>query len=113
MLLKNKGGFFLIELLLSLSVWLMLSLIFIPLLINLKHQAWKLEIEKQSYQILYEELQANTIYEQTNSIHSILKNGIEYQISWKDVDDSNQKEVCIRVGNTSIYSEKEICRQSE
>jgi competence protein ComGE len=111
MLLKNKG-FFLIELLLSLSAWFMLSLIFIPLLIDIKNQALDLEIEKQSYQLLYEELEALAKNGHISSNYSISKNGMEYQISWKDTADSVQKEVCVKVEN-SLHVEKEKCVLSE
>jgi competence protein ComGE len=112
MLLKNKG-FFLIDLLLSLSALLMLSLFFIPSLIDLKNQAWRLEIENQSYQILYEELQILSINGQVSSLNPILKNGIAYQISLKDADTFGQKEVCVKVENNSFYGEEEVCGLSE
>ena len=111
MLLKNKG-FFLIELLLSLSALIMIFLTFIPLLIDLKNQAWKLEIEQQSYQFLYEELQASIINGQTSPTHSISRNGIEYQISWRDTAVFGLKEVCIKVENP-LYFEEKKCIQSE
>jgi hypothetical protein len=41
-----------------------------------------------------------------------LKNGIEYQISWRDTAISSQKEVCVKVEN-SLQFEEEKCIQSE
>jgi hypothetical protein len=81
-------------------------------LIDLKNQAWKVEIEQQCYQLLFEELQASIINGQTSPNHSILKNGIEYQISWRDIAVSGQKEVCVKVEN-SLQFEEEKCIQSE
>jgi competence protein ComGE len=112
MLLRNKG-FFLIELLLSLSLMLMLSLFFIPLIINMKSQMVKLEIEKQSYQLLYEELQLLLINGKASPARSLSMNGIEYQISWKYSAISEEMEVCIKVENNTVYGEKELCQISE
>jgi hypothetical protein len=73
----------------------------------------KLEIEKQSYQLLYEELQSLLINGHAPPVRSLLKNGIEYQISWKYLADPGDMEVCIKVENKSAYGEKEICQISE
>lgn len=83
------------------------------MLINLKNQALKLEIEKQSYRLLYEELQLVIMNGKTSSLHSITIEGINYQISLRNTDLSEQKEVCVKVENNSLYGEKEICGLSE
>lgn len=79
---------------------------------NIKNQALDLELEKQSYQLVYEELQALTKTGQASSNHSIKRNGIVYQINWKDHAVSGQKEVCVKVENP-LHVEKEECAFSE
>jgi hypothetical protein len=83
------------------------------MLINLKNQALKLEIEKQSYRLLYEELQLVIMNGKTSTLHSITIDGINYQISSRNTDISEKKEVCVKVENNSLYGEKEICDLSE
>ena len=108
-MLKSTRGFFLLELLLSLSAWLMLSLFFLPLLIDLREQSLHLELESKAKQLMYEELQSKLINNKTFSNYTSILNGVEYQILWKDSDAVNQKEVCVRIEKSSFLPETEIC----
>jgi len=112
MLQKNKG-FFLIELLLSLSAWLMMCLFFIPIFTDLMNQSRKVEVEKKANQLLYEELEAKLGIGPSFANYSVFVNSIEYKISWKDLQASSQKEVCVTVDNSSFLSKMEICRLQE
>lgn len=112
MLPKNKG-FFLLELLLSISAWLMMCLFFIPILIDLTNQSRKEEVEKKAQQLLYEELEAKLGSDQTYTNYSVFSNSIEYKINWKDSQAPNQKEVCVAVDNNTFLSEMEICGLQE
>lgn len=112
MLQKNKG-FFLLELLLSISAWLMMCLFFIPILLDLTNQSRKEEVEKKALQLLYEELEAKLGTDQAYTNYSFFSNSIEYKIRWKDSQVSNQKEVCVAVENNTFLSEMEICRLQE
>ncbi|MEH7013928.1 hypothetical protein V7087_24480, partial [Neobacillus niacini] len=69
MLWKNDG-FFLLELLLSLSAWFMLGMFFIPLLMDLSYQSQQLVRDKKAKQFLFEELQANLVEDRSNSSYS-------------------------------------------
>lgn len=108
MLLKNNG-FFLLELLLSLSIWFMICLFFIPLLIDLKSQSLQLDVDKKANQLLFEELQANLIDNGIFTSYSVTHNGLEFKIIWRDTPDISQKEVCVKVEKNAIYAETEIC----
>lgn len=112
MLLKNDG-LILAELLISLSALLMISLFFIPHLMNLNKQTKLLAAEKQEYQLVYEALQARIINGAPSPNTSIILNGIEYQINWKNTSTDEQKEVCVKVGRNTFLIEKEICVLSE
>lgn len=112
MLLRNDG-LILAELLLSLAVLLMLSLFFTPLLIDLTSQTQKLHVERQAYQLLYDELQAYMINPQSVQNHTTVMNGIEYQIIIGDSPAAGQKEVCIKVEKNGFTQETNICQLSE
>jgi competence protein ComGE len=108
-MLRSTRGFFLLELLLSLSAWLMLSLFLLPLLIELRQQSRQLELESKARQLVYEELQMKLISNRTNSNYTSILNGVEYQIIWKNTVVADQKEVCVRIEKNSFLPETEIC----
>src|SRR5690242_19595137 len=112
MLLKNDG-LVLAELLLSLSCLLMLSLFFTPLIIDLNVQTRNLQIEKQAYQLLYDELQTFIVTPLPAQNHTTVINGIEYQIIMRDIANTGQKEVCVKVEKNRFNTEKNICKLSE
>lgn len=111
MWLKNDGAI-LAELLLSLSALLLICSFFIPLWIDLTAQAGKLQIEKNSHQLVYEELQALIINGQPSSDHTTVQNSVEYQINW-DISPAGQMEVCVKVEKDFLYPETKICGISE
>ncbi|MED3624658.1 competence type IV pilus minor pilin ComGE [Neobacillus thermocopriae] len=107
-MLQSNKGFFLLELLLSLSIIFMISLYFIPLWINLKEQSKKLEIENKLRQIVYEQLQAKIMDDQLPQNYRINENGVEFYVYWREA--SGLMEVCVRVENHPPYPvTKEIC----
>ncbi|NYE05018.1 hypothetical protein F4694_001767 [Bacillus niacini] len=112
MLWKNDG-FFLLELLLSLSAWFMMSMFFMPLLMELSHQSQQLVRDKKAVQFLFEELHSNLTEDRTNSNYSIYDNGTEYKIYWIQSSDIGQKEVCVKVDKTAFLPETEICKVPE
>ena len=112
-MLRSNNGFFLIELLLSLSALLMLALFFIPLLVDLNTQSQQLEREKLAEQLLYEELNALVINSTLSPSHSIARNGNEYTITWVSDPPDSQKEVCVTIEKKDRYPEKTICRFAE
>jgi competence protein ComGE len=112
MLLKNDG-LILAELLLSLSCLLMLSLFFIPLVVEFKVKDRTLQVEKQAYQLLYDELNTFLNNPLSTSNHSIILNGIEYQIFWQEMAASGQMEVCVKVDNNLFHLEESICKTAE
>ncbi|MBT2726551.1 hypothetical protein J7E63_06340 [Bacillus sp. ISL-75] len=98
-----------LELLLSLSAWLMLSLFLLPLLIELREQSRQLEWESKARQLMYEELQTKLISNKTFSNYTSILNGVEFKIKWKDTGAADQKEVCVRIEKNSLQPETEIC----
>jgi competence protein ComGE len=108
-MLKSSKGYFLLELLLSLSALLILSLFLLPLLTDLREQSRQLELESKARQLMYEELQTSLINNRTTSNSSSIQNGIKYLIIWYESESTGQKEVCVRVEKNSFLPEVEIC----
>ena len=111
MLLKNDG-YFLLELLLSLSVLLMLCLFFMPLLTDLANQYQQLVRDKKANQLLFEELQAHLLEDRTNSRYSIVHNGTEYQVFWNQSTSSGQMEVCVKVDKQILLPSTQVCKDA-
>jgi competence protein ComGE len=107
-MLRSTKGYFLLELLLSLSALLMLCLYLLPLIIELREQSHQLELESRVRQIMFEELQAKLINKGTFTNYSSIQNGVEYKIIWKDRG-ADQKEVCVRIDKNSFLPEIEMC----
>jgi len=108
-MLSSSKGYFLLELLLSLSALFILSLFLLPLLTELREQSRQLELENKARQLMYEELQANLVSNRGTSFSTSIQNGIEYQIIWKESEWARQKEVCVRVEKNSFLPEVEVC----
>ena len=108
-MLRNNKGYFLLELLLSLSTMLMICLFLLPLLMEVREQSRRLEIEKTAQKIMYEELKARIIDGRIFSNYTIRENNIEYNIIWENLNQTGQKEVCVRVEKNSVYPEANIC----
>lgn len=108
-MLQSNKGFFLLELLLSLSALLMLSLYLLPILMEIRHQSMQLEIENTSRKIMYEELQAKLIDGQTFIGYTIIRNKVEYKIIWNETGALGQKEVCVKVEKNAFLPESKVC----
>jgi competence protein ComGE len=113
MLLKNNSGYFLLELLLSLSAWLMISLFFVPLLSDLAVQSQQLIIEQKLNQILYEELQAKLKDSPSYNSYSLTHNGLVFTIQWNESVVLEKKEVCVSFEGSSVIKKTEVCARQE
>ncbi|GHH96984.1 hypothetical protein [Neobacillus kokaensis] len=112
-MLRNNEGFFLLELLLSLSAMFMLCIYFIPLLMDLRAQSSALELEKTARQIMYEEMQAKLNDSKGFGDKNFIQNNILYQIQWSDSEEGGLKEVCVSVTKNTSHSQIEICGKLE
>lgn len=112
-MLRRSDGFFLLELLLSLSAWFMMGMFFMPLLMDLSIQSQQHIRDTMAEQFLFEELQANLIEDRIRSNYSIFHNGTEYKVYWKQSSSNGGKEVCVTVDETSFLPKTEICKVPE
>ena len=108
-MLRSNKGYFLLELLLSLSTMLMICLFLLPLLMEVREQLRKVEIAKTAQRLMYEELKARIIDGRTFSNYTIRENNIDYNIIWKNPNQTGQREVCVRVEKNAVYPEATIC----
>ncbi len=108
-MLRNPKGFFLLELLLSLSALFMVCLFILPIYIDIQTQCKRLEIENKARQLMYEELQTKLMNQQPFTDYSVRQNGIEYKIVWRNSSQAGKMEVCIRVDSNSFLPKTELC----
>lgn len=112
-MLPNNKGFFLLDLLLSLSALLMICLFFIPLLMDIRRQSTQLEADTKARQLVYEELQASLYSTQAAVNYTVIQNGVLYHIFWRDSEYPGKKEVCIKIEKNTFLSATEICGVQE
>lgn len=89
---KNEG-FFLVELLLSLSTWLIALGILLPYVIQVTNQSIELELEKTATHLLYDLLEKMKVDGSTASNKSITRNGVIYEVESRTSETG--LEVCI------------------
>lgn len=94
MLVKDKRGFTMVEMLLSVSIWLMLCATLLPQLMLIITERRNTEIYNMGNQLLSEELQKEFNGEPLNIV-STEKNGVTYKFS-KSYNERLQKwELCV------------------
>jgi hypothetical protein len=90
-MLRKCEGFFLGELLLSLSLWILAIGILLPFVIKLTNQSLQVKVETGAVHLLYEEVQAYLADGTVPGNRTVHKNGYEYMIIWK-----TDREVCVK-----------------
>lgn len=91
---RKNDGFFMAELLLSLTAWLIVAGVFFPLIIRAVEHSVEIEQDFESIQLLYESLQKTVVEGHLPSGESVKKNQTVYEIFLKE--GSELTEVCIK-----------------
>ena len=94
MLVRNERGFTLVEMLLSVSIWLMLCATLLPQLLIIMSERRNTEIFNVGRQLLSEELDKEYNGEDSN-LDKIVLNGVTYQFSKNANDELQVLELCI------------------
>lgn len=84
------------ELLFSLSIWLMVGLVLLPMTLKLLQEA---EINRQTNEaihLLYEELQAFKLEGKPIEDQSIIRNKQSFQIVSMEIEKTSKKKVCVQ-----------------
>lgn len=95
MLLKNKG-YYLVELLLSLSGWILIASMVVPMLIQINKQSVQMKEKSEALHILYEYVQEVLIENPERENFNVMKNNNTFDIIWFGEKDGRKSEVCIR-----------------
>ncbi|MBY0122407.1 phosphatase [Bacillus sp. S/N-304-OC-R1] len=103
---RRNDGFFLPELILSLSAWLLIAGIFFPLVMNIVNQSLQLKQEFEVSRLLYEELIRAKKEGVLPVSHSLLVNGTQYTISLDSSGGNTGVEVCIKYENVFKTEQK-------
>src|SRR5687767_6054011 len=96
---RKNDGFFLVELLLSLSTWLIALGFLLPYIIQVTSQLEGLELEKTATHILYDELEKMKVDGSTGSNISVTRNGVIYEVETSESEAG--LEVCISYKDSS------------
>ncbi|MDF2904545.1 MAG: prepilin-type N-terminal cleavage/methylation protein [Bacillus sp. (in: firmicutes)] len=109
-MLRRSEGYFLAELLLSLTAWFLITGFLLPIVILLKEQAVQVHLENTAVHLLYDEMerQINEGFLVGNKTEIL--NGIIYEISWRD--DTSQTEVCVEYKDVNSIPHKK-CKSPE
>jgi competence protein ComGE len=99
MWLKNEQGFYMAELIISLSGWLLISGILVPLFIQVDKQSIEIQEKSEALHILYEYMQAVTIEDPVKENIIISGDYTQYEIVWGMEQEYGEKEVSIRYEN--------------
>jgi hypothetical protein len=91
----NSKGFFMSELLLSLSAWLMATSILLPLAIFLLGHSMQIRQEADALHLLYERLQEMKLTPELTGNSSIERNGIIFRFKVSAADQESPERVCV------------------
>jgi competence protein ComGE len=101
---KRNDGFFLAELLLSLSAWLIATTLLLPLSLNLIGQSIDLRHGTDALHLLYERLQEMKLGVTSTAIDTVEKNGAIFHYKVIHHEPGSEVEVCVEYN--SYFSEK-------
>ncbi|MCQ6273717.1 hypothetical protein JMM81_01835 [Bacillus sp. V3B] len=94
MWLKNNG-FYMAELLLSLSGWMLIACILVPMFIQLNKQSIQLQERSDALHILYEYLQTIVVENSDREDTIITRGNKQYEIVWQEAAVDGKTEVVI------------------
>ncbi len=91
----NNKGFFMSELLLSLSAWLMATGILLPLAITLLGHSMQIRQEADALHLLYDRLQEMKLTPEPLEDSSIERNGTVFRVKVRAADQESRVKVCV------------------
>ena len=99
MWLKNEKGFYMAELIISLSGWLLISGVLVPIFIQVNKQSIEIQEKSEALHILYEYMQTVTIENPVKENKILSGNHTHYEIVWEMEQRDGKREVSIRYEN--------------
>ncbi|MGJ7921350.1 hypothetical protein [Neobacillus sp. LXY-4] len=109
-MLRRNEGYFLAEMLLSLTAWLLVTGFLLPMVMVVSKQAELLRLQNTALHLLYDELEL--LVDEGDSIKdkSLLLNGTTYEIRWSE--EMSQKKVCVEYKDVDANVHK-TCQSPE
>lgn len=107
---QKNNGFFLIELLISLSIWILITSILLPIYIHISKQSLNVQKEVESIHLLYELLQRSIVENGVVDSQKIIRGDYEFTVVNKG--DFPLREVCIFYEDYFLQ-QIETCEQIE
>ncbi len=98
MWLKNEG-FYMAELIISLSGWLLISGILVPLFIQVNKQSIQIQEKSEALHILYEYMQIVTLENPIKENKVFTVDGTHYEIEWDEEIENENRKVSISYEN--------------
>jgi Tfp pilus assembly protein PilE len=96
MWLKNEKGFYMAELIMSLSGWLLISGVLVPIFIQVNKQSIEIQEKSEALHILYEYMQTVTIENPVKENKILTRDHTHYEIVWEMEQEDGKSEVSIR-----------------
>lgn len=81
--MQNSRGFFLAEVMISISMLMLISTTFLPIYIHMNKQLRQVELDRKATHVLYETLQS-FLLEGTASSGLVIRDRDEFTIEWED-----------------------------
>ncbi|MGS2776064.1 competence type IV pilus minor pilin ComGE [Robertmurraya sp. GLU-23] len=103
-MLYKTNGFFLVELLLSLSIWLVLTLFLLPMYIQVSKQSLNNQYSREASKILYDSLQEAMFTGVIKDQLTVQRKGKSFTL----IKEVSKNEVCVSYEN-SFKKEVLIC----
>ncbi|MDQ0156404.1 hypothetical protein [Robertmurraya andreesenii] len=110
-MLSNHKGFFLVELLLSLSMWILMTLSLLPLYIHVNKQSIDTQREITATHLMYDVLHVYLMEGIFEDREEVIKNG-SYLINWEAGSESRPTRVCISYED-AFKEQQEKCERLE
>lgn len=109
-MLRRNSGYFLAEVLLSLTVWLLITGLLLPLVIQLKSQSVLLALDNTAVHLLFDELENKMDQSLLTGNKTIMSNGTAFEIVW--YEDMSETKVCVEYKD-GFSNTKKQCRRPE
>src|SRR3954452_21270544 len=99
MWLKNEKGFYMAELIISLSGWLLISGVLVPIFIQVNKQSIQIQEKSEALHILYEYMQTVTLENPKKENKVFTVDGTHYEIEWDEEIENENRKVSISYEN--------------
>ncbi|WP_428909100.1 competence type IV pilus minor pilin ComGE [Niallia sp. Krafla_26] len=83
-MLRENKGYFLLELLISLSGWILIASVFVPMMIVFNKQSVETQEKSEALHILYDYLQEAVVENSERNDFSVIQHNKRYDIVWSE-----------------------------